>query len=709
MSDNASSSSTETAQVNQLERVKGLLNLLQGKILGLEQRKEKFSTLSESELNQLSQLLTDALPNDHENLPPLFQKLNLTDEPRLASIKKKFCGKGVVNQDKHFFVCPSEQKTYGIMNDIKEGHNIFLQGPPKSGKSTLMNYIAQKDSSRCYLRAILSNLGLKFDSLENFQQSLESLVLEPLPLGHSSVQGQVSIQFRKIQSELFKKQVVLVIDDCDLILNNNDIIDYFRSRLIESKNMNTKVQSVVIVGFSEELHSVFQGEKIEMPYFCTNDRKSLFFDQYKRQHQFDFDSRIPFDIGTRTANHPGMVSLCGKILHELLLQSTSLEDFKVWKQFAKKELPKRILQTPLYYFIKEAIKDNDLQHFLVSNFGFDWSAEVIIQPEERGIANRLVALGVLSLDRGKYRVISPLMESMLKKITLPRLARKHELPLANGEFDVLLFLQKGLPLLSSQHFLQARKYSWKQNLASGVDELKNEQVPNEGAYQKELFALLKNWLPHGLFLVLPEIYSQGNRCDLFVKNRKNDYTVLLEIIAHAANTGDSGLTGHFLKTAYYKSDLKAGEAWVINFTTQREGFWWPGEQKPSRRRSVGDNSGPTREEKPAITKTKPSKEAETSEPSSNKSEGEVTPKKEGPKPGRPPTERKVLTEEDRLNLEKKVRCVHVSHDLEWTKAKLHYRDENKEEQSIDIELSGKVEDYLHKISRRYSQSGHIFQ
>jgi hypothetical protein len=142
---------------------------------------------------------------------------------------------------------------------------------------------------------------------------------------------------------------------------------------------------------------------------------------------------------------------------------------------------------------------------------------------------------------------------------------------------VIAAIKTGLSLFNKATMLRALSKSVKSNRDEETEVDCDAKVPNEHTYQVELTLLLRKWFAGAEeWHVYTEVNSAAKKCAIVVIN-ENGPRYVIEIIAHASSKGASdSLEEHFNRTDAYRKQLKATEAWVINFTTHpSKGYIWP--------------------------------------------------------------------------------------------------------------------------------------
>lgn len=94
---------------------------------------------------------------------------------------------------------------------------------------------------------------------------------------------------------------------------------------------------------------------------------------------------------------------------------------------------------------------------------------------------------------------------------------------------------------------------------------RDKLVPQEAVYHKELYGVLRSWLPSYNF-IWTEVNAGNKRCDMVI-NDSPSYRILLELVA---NEPIASVEEHIQRAKTYAKQLRVQEAWVIHFTVTEQ-------------------------------------------------------------------------------------------------------------------------------------------
>jgi len=198
----------------------------------------------------------------------------------------------------------------------------------------------------------------------------------------------------------------------------------------------------------------------------------------------------------------------------------------------------------------------------------------------------LSAVGVLSGDpsTNEFWIPSPLIRSVIWSCLSIRGQLSVPPPINVGKLDVVVAIKTSLPLFNKVTMIRALSKAFKNNRDTLTDIGRDDQVPNEHAYQVELTLLLRKWFSNTEeWHIDTEVNSATKKCDIVVTNDSGSRYVI-ELIAHAlpeakesSSAFNGSLVGHYKRANDYRVDLLATEAWIVNFTTRHpsKGYLWP--------------------------------------------------------------------------------------------------------------------------------------
>jgi len=521
------------------------------------------------------------------------------EEPKTKKVRnlREFYANGHIKEEESCFFINPEQSNERLVKCIDQGFYVLLQGVRGSGKTTrTMHAIKHQLPKYCALYVSLQSL--EYSDPQSFWTTFTHFLLQDNR--HkirtdqiAPVKDAVGFQDLFVNLELFEegKRVVLFVDEFDVLLYGREDVRssfLYALRFLKENRKTRCLHSVVGVGplkvidvIKDAKVSPFNiGESITTPKFTMEDTKALFL-QFYNDYGAQISEETIKDIFERTGGHPGHTCMCGKEIQESLLRGKLKLDHDDWVQFAFHTLPKSV---SFRWKIGSQLRrhlDVKCQEFLLNYFLASEDRRIFLEEEDNiQIAIDLSAVGVLAGDpaTNEFWIPSPLIRSIIWSTLSFRGQLPVPPPISMGNLDVIAAIKTGLSLFNKTTMLRALSKSFKSNRDDETEVDRDAKVPNEHTYQVELTLILRKWFWGAEeWHIDTEVNSTTKKCDIVITN-ENGPRYVIELIAHAPPKGNSdSLEGHFERTDAYRKQLRATEAWVINFTTRHpsKGYLWP--------------------------------------------------------------------------------------------------------------------------------------
>lgn len=473
----------------------------------------------------------------------------------------------------------------------------MLYGPRGSGKSTQMYRALEQLQDDFLCLAITLQASVDFRSLDSFWTSFGRRLCSDNK--HVNLPNVTSAaDFADLLSEgnkekLFKgKNVVLFVDEFDLLYQApQEVLDSFLNTLrgIKQQRAAYCLQSFIGIGpfsilaLTGKSSSPFNVRDAVQVLYWTREEVHQLFSQYSTT----IDSRIVDDIYERTAGHPGLVCLCGKVIDEK--EHSLAEHYDLWLQYAIKHLEEKIISWPTMQKMVETLCSSSAyakgartllrQRFLPSGV----SAVALHTQKEVTFGKFLAAEGALRSDgTSSFYIPSPLVHKLLlervvitdKRRTIP----KKQIPYINEgtSVDVADLIESAVACIDPMAIQRAFRASFKRSRIPGLK--RDFPVPQESVYQQELFSILRQWFSDEVEIDTQVNLPSGDsnsRCDMIIEP-----SIVSRIVVElVANAPVSVIKEHYSRAIEYGKHLNATEVWVIHFTIKEEGedfqYPWP--------------------------------------------------------------------------------------------------------------------------------------
>lgn len=453
--------------------------------------------------------------------------------------KKRFTVNGAITSltsPGYYFVDPAEENRRILLPGIYNGAFLMLYGPRGSGKSTrVYRAIEQLSNDFCCLGVTFQN-GVDFRSLDLFWKTFGGRLLENYPsifkdkLPFSSA-SEFSSMFKASNKEtLFGgKNVVLFVDEFDRLYQApQQVIDSMLDTLrgLKQERVAYCLQSFVGIGpfsilaLTGKSSSPFNvRDTVQVRYWTREEVHQLF-----SQYSTTIDRKIVDDIYERTAGHPGLVCLCGKIIDEK--QNMLSENYDLWLQYATTKLEKAVIEWPTMQKMVETLSSLSeniklarillRQRFIPNTI----SPIVLNTQEELNRGKFLAAEGALiPVDLSTFRIPSPMVHRLLlervltidKRAKIPSEAVPFITSLHGTTIDVQKLITTTIAYIEPSIIQAAFRRAYKKSRLPGMK--RDSFVPQEAVYHAELFAILRDWLPSDVTLLtqvnLPSLDSNS--------------------------------------------------------------------------------------------------------------------------------------------------------------------------------------------------------
>ncbi len=473
----------------------------------------------------------------------------------------------------------------------------MLHGSRGSGKSTRMYRALEQLQEDFLCLTITFQASVDFRSLDSFWTSFGCQLCSDnkhvnLP-NITSAADFADLLSEANKEKLFKgKNIVLFVDEYDLLYQApQEVLDSFLNTLrgIKQQKAAYCLQSFIGIGpfsilaLSAKTSSPFNVQTAVQVLYWTREEVHQLFSQYSTA----IDSRIVDDIYERTAGHPGLVCLCGKIIDEK--QHVFVERYDSWLQYATKSLEKAVIEWPTMQKMVETLSGSlecvkSARILLRQRFIPNTISPIVLNTqEELNYGKFLAAEGALvPVALSAFRIPSPkvhrlLLERVLtadKRAKIPTEAVPFITSMHGATIDVQKLITLTIACIEPSIIQAAFHRAYKKSRLPGMK--RDSIVPQEAVYHAELFAILRDWLPSNVTLLtqvnLP-LLASNSRCNLFMEVSPSSRIV----IGLVANAPISIIEEHYDHALEYGKHLDATEVWVLHFTLKEEGddFHYP--------------------------------------------------------------------------------------------------------------------------------------
>ena len=267
----------------------------------------------------------------------------------------KFTVNGEIDDPTGIFYLQPKKTNEILVESIKEGGYIMLQGHRGSGKSTRCLYAIENQLSDYTCIWFSMQYGINMTNETLFWKSFGAFFMKRLE--HLKIPTKIVINDSSTFTLFFMEQrdnpIVLFLDEFDLLLKSDEILDslFGALRSMKSKrrvNRQFSLQSVVIIGPFSILRTANRTlspfnvtESIQSPYFNEDDVRELFL-QFTNATQITLEKGIIEDIFARTKGHPGLTCFCGKKIQEYLSIGKQTVLLSEWLDYAIFSLPSEV-------------------------------------------------------------------------------------------------------------------------------------------------------------------------------------------------------------------------------------------------------------------------------------------------------------------------------------------------------------------------------
>lgn len=408
-------------------------------------------------------------------------------------------------------------------------------------------------------------------------------------------------------ADQWEKPVVLLIDELSEILLASEQIqmEFLRAlRTIRHTGRESAIASVIAAGIfslmrlstsKSDLSPFNTSSSVQMPYFSREATRKIF-GMFAEDNYIHIDEAVIDDIWAKSngyvhfarpsiclflLRHPGIVCICGEMVSDNL---ESLLDHKLrsipyahWQTFPVSDLHDEVLAhntfRSMVNFLKAPEARDAITLFRTVFAGF--LGEVRLLDTDEDLADFLTSMGVLSRPNTgslKYRVTSPLIDSLIRRRVIP--AQFSSAPIISPlgfcprSLHIPRVLQEALKCFDKELMQMARWRSYKVPTVR-VQGYSNIQVPRESVYDTELMRILCNWVQqYGWFVSTGQWHSntsEGRHQFSDIVLRNPDSKIILELLATA---NEKSIKDHITKIPKHMSSLSAHEGWVIHFTCE---------------------------------------------------------------------------------------------------------------------------------------------